>query len=104
MNTKRLSKFLSLVLRHNPKKIDLKLDDQGWAEVSHLLERLSAHGKPTTRSELEYVVENNDKKRFTLSDDAKALSWFTLSDLPELAFNHNTIITDATKHLTTQTP
>jgi len=69
MNTKRLSKFLSLILRHNPDKIGLTLDEHGWTEVSHLLERLAAHGKPITLSRLQEVVETNDKKRFTLSED-----------------------------------
>jgi hypothetical protein len=27
---KRLSKFLSLVLRHEPQRLDLRLDDEGW--------------------------------------------------------------------------
>lgn len=68
MNTIRLSKFLSLILRHNPEKIDLTLDQQGWTEVSHLLERLAANGKPTTREQLNEVVETNDKKRFAFSE------------------------------------
>jgi len=29
-NKRRISKFLSLILRHNPGKIGLKLDDNGW--------------------------------------------------------------------------
>jgi len=69
LNNVRLSKFLSLTLRHNPQKIGLNLDNEGWAEVTHLLERLAASGKPTTREQLENVVANNDKKRFRLSDD-----------------------------------
>ena len=27
---KRISKFLSLVLRHNPQAIGIELDEQGW--------------------------------------------------------------------------
>lgn len=33
----RLSKFLSLVLRHKPETINLHLDAQGWADAAELL-------------------------------------------------------------------
>ena len=69
MNTTKLSKYLSLVLRHEPSKIDLELDDQGWAEVSELLSALAAHGKSTTREQLDHVVETNNKQRFRFSAD-----------------------------------
>ena len=69
MNTTKLSKYLSLVLRHEPSKIDLELDDQGWAEVSELLSALAAHGKSTTREQLDHVVETNNKQRFRFSED-----------------------------------
>ncbi len=37
-NHKRISKFLNLVLRHQPEKIGLELDAQGWANVDTLIE------------------------------------------------------------------
>ena len=40
----RLSKFLSLVLRHNPSMIGLVLDPQGWADVDVLLAAAQRHG------------------------------------------------------------
>ena len=39
----RASRFLSLVLRHEPQKIGLQLDAQGWADIDDLLQRLAAH-------------------------------------------------------------
>jgi RNA:NAD 2'-phosphotransferase (TPT1/KptA family) len=30
----RMSKFLALVLRHEPERIGLTVDDQGWADVA----------------------------------------------------------------------
>ncbi|MFT9460217.1 MAG: RNA 2'-phosphotransferase [Acetobacter orientalis] len=39
MTDKEISKFLSLVLRHAPEKIDLPLDKQGWAETQVLLRK-----------------------------------------------------------------
>jgi len=64
-NLKNISKFLSLVLRHLPQKIDLTLDNQGWASVEELLEKMPKLNKAL----LEEVVEQNDKKRFSFNSD-----------------------------------
>ena len=73
MNTKpshtRISKFLSLVLRHKPEKIGLTLDGEGWAEVNPLIEKLNNHGLMVTRKILEEVVATNSKKRFAFNED-----------------------------------
>jgi putative RNA 2'-phosphotransferase len=61
----KISKFLSLILRHKPETIDLNLDENGWADVKELLEKSAQNGNDFTRKELETVVEKNDKKRFT---------------------------------------
>ena len=65
----RRSRLLSLVLRHQPEVIELQLDERGWTRIDHLLEQLAAHGNPTTRTELEQIVTDNDKQRFTFSED-----------------------------------
>jgi putative RNA 2'-phosphotransferase len=65
----KLSKFLSLVLRHEPESIGLRLDEQGWADVEELLRCCQAGPQPMTREELEEVVRTNDKKRFAFSPD-----------------------------------
>lgn len=62
----RLSKFLSLVLRHHPERIGLLLDCDGWADVEDLLNRARAAGVPLTREVLDDVVRENDKQRFAL--------------------------------------
>ena len=67
--TVRISKFLSLVLRHRPEKIGIKLDRQGWVSVSRLLGACDANGMPLTLEELRRVVSSNDKKRFSFSAD-----------------------------------
>jgi len=66
--TKRISKFLSLVLRHKPETIGLTLDENGWTDVNALLEKLKANGKDIDFKTLQYVVENNSKKRFAFND------------------------------------
>lgn len=65
----RVSKFLSLVLRHDPGKIGLRLDAAGWAEVDELLSAAAAAGSPIDRETLDRVVAENDKKRFAFSAD-----------------------------------
>lgn len=64
-----VSKFLSLVLRHEPHRIGLALDDAGWASVDELLSKATAAGQPITRTMLDEVVTSNDKQRFALSAD-----------------------------------
>lgn len=65
----KTSKFLSLVLRHQPGTIGIKLDEAGWVPVKELIEASRAHGFALTREELQTVVENNDKQRFSFSPD-----------------------------------
>jgi putative RNA 2'-phosphotransferase len=65
----KLSKFLSLVLRHKPDSIDLVLDPQGWVGIDELIEKGNAAGTRFSRDDLLLVVETSDKKRFSVSDD-----------------------------------
>lgn len=65
----RKSKFLSLVLRHEPERIGLKLDESGWTNVDELLQAINKQAFSFSRAELEEVVANNSKKRFAFSDD-----------------------------------
>jgi putative RNA 2'-phosphotransferase len=65
----KVSKFLSLVLRHQPDRIGLKLDPAGWVSVEELLEACQSHGFALTKSELGAVVAGSDKQRFSFSDD-----------------------------------
>jgi len=66
---KTISKFLSLILRHNPETIGLRLDTNGWANVEELLSKSAIHNIPCTKKELEEVVETNDKQRFIFNED-----------------------------------
>jgi putative RNA 2'-phosphotransferase len=67
----RLSKFLSFVLRHDPRAVGIALDPSGWVDVDHLLEQCRAHGRPISREELEAVVTAGPKRRFAVSDDGR---------------------------------
>lgn len=69
MNPTQLSKFLSLVLRHEPGKIGLKVDPQGWVDCSDLIAAAASHGILFDQSGLEEIVRSNEKQRFALNED-----------------------------------
>jgi putative RNA 2'-phosphotransferase len=61
--TTRISKRLSLHLRHDPAAIGLTLSPDGWAPVDALLRALTI-----TREQLDEVVETNNKRRFAFDE------------------------------------
>lgn len=69
----RVSKFLSLVLRHRPEQVGVTLDREGWVSVTRLLEALEGHGLRVTLDELREVVHANDKQRFAFSPDGRSI-------------------------------
>ena len=69
----RISKFLSLALRHDPGRIGIVLDDAGWTSVAALLAACAAHGVSITREELAAIVASSDKQRFALSPDGERI-------------------------------
>lgn len=66
MSEIELSKYLSFVLRHKPESIGLVLNSQGYADILDLISLSEKAGKHFSLEELENVVANNDKKRFTV--------------------------------------
>ncbi len=96
------SKFLALVLRHRPERIGLELDEAGWARVSDLIECARRAGMDLSADTLREVVERNEKRRFSISEDGqkiRAVQGHSLSvDLglepiapPELLYHGTTI-------------
>lgn len=65
---KNISKFLSLVLRHQPELIGIELDENGWTDVDTLIERSGKHGMVYDIAALKHVVETNNKQRFAFND------------------------------------
>ncbi len=63
----KVSKGLSWILRHGAIKEGLSMDSSGYVKVSDLLQ----HPKFTsyTLEDINFVVLNNDKKRFALKED-----------------------------------
>ena len=69
INIKRVSKLMSLILRHRPEHIKAVLDENGWLLIDELIKGINKKGIRLNRELLEVVVEENDKKRFIISDD-----------------------------------
>jgi putative RNA 2'-phosphotransferase len=67
--TKGISKLLSYILRHLPETIGLKLDENGWADVNELIAKFDLYDRKIDFEQLDYIVENNDKKRFAFNGD-----------------------------------
>jgi RNA:NAD 2'-phosphotransferase (TPT1/KptA family)/predicted DNA-binding transcriptional regulator YafY len=68
-----ISKFLSLVLRHQPQLIGIELDGQGWASIDELLKQANAHGYALNLELLNHVVETNSKKRFAFDESGRKI-------------------------------
>ncbi|MFK7740639.1 MAG: RNA 2'-phosphotransferase [Planctomycetota bacterium] len=64
----RLSKFMSLVLRHRPELLGVELDAGGWVDADTLLAACGENGRSASRSDIEHVVANCEKQRFAWSD------------------------------------
>ena len=69
----RTSKFLSLILRHEPERVGLKLGDAGWVGVDELLQAVNSHGVSLTLDELKHIVATSDKKRFAFSGNGRRI-------------------------------
>ncbi len=64
----KISRFLSLVLRHKPETIGIVLDENGWTDVQVLIEKIAKSGTTLTLENLKHIVETNPKKRFAFND------------------------------------
>ena len=71
--TVRTSKFLSLILRHEPERVGLKLGEAGWVGVEDLLQAVNRHDVPLTLDQLKHIVATSDKKRFAISEDGRRI-------------------------------
>lgn len=65
---KSIGKFLSLILRHEPAKIGLNLDENGWADVEELIQKCGKKNVVFTKADLNEIVETNEKQRYSYSD------------------------------------
>ena len=69
MNIEKLSKFISLILRHKPEEIGITLDDFGWANVEDLINGINESGRKIDMSSLEEIVRTDNKQRYSFNED-----------------------------------
>lgn len=63
------SRFISLILRHDPAAAGIVLDDEGWANVDELLAGLISKGHKIDRQDLQTIVDTDTKQRYALVGD-----------------------------------
>lgn len=64
----RISKYISLILRHKPEVIGIQLDAHGWADVNALLAGISKKYF-IDRDILEEIVRSDSKQRYVFNED-----------------------------------
>ncbi|MGL5068060.1 MAG: RNA 2'-phosphotransferase [Sarcina sp.] len=67
----KLSKFISLILRHKPERIDETLDENGYMEVQKLINGIKRKGR---EKEIDFeilceIVDSDEKGRYSFSED-----------------------------------
>ncbi|HGS9340372.1 TPA: RNA 2'-phosphotransferase [Clostridioides difficile] len=65
----KLSIFISLILRHKPETIGIKLDDYGYADVNELIEKINNTGRNINIEILEQIVKEDNKQRYSFNED-----------------------------------
>lgn len=67
----RISKFISMILRHKPEVIGITLDEHGWADVDELIKGINETGEEIefSKDTLEIIVKTDKKQRYSFSQD-----------------------------------
>jgi len=65
----RLSKFLSYILRHNPKEYNLTLDKNGYADLKNVINVLKERFRFFKEDDLYDLLKEDKKGRFEIKDN-----------------------------------
>lgn len=68
MKLMKVSKYISLILRHKPEEAGISLDAHGWANVNDLINGVSKIYKFDMEM-LEEIVATDDKQRYSFNED-----------------------------------
>ena len=70
MDLIKLSKFISLILRHKPEIINLKLDSKGYVYTDLLINNINENSDYEIDFEiLKQIVDTDDKQRYSFNED-----------------------------------
>jgi len=61
-----LSKFMSLILRHQPEQFGLTLDSRGFISISSLVEAMQTRKSWITEEDIRRIAETSEKQRFEI--------------------------------------
>jgi putative RNA 2'-phosphotransferase len=65
----RISRFLSYLLRHQPKEYPVSFDREGFVSWQEMVETVQDRFQEVTEADIRSVVTGLDKKRFELKND-----------------------------------
>ena len=69
----KISKFLCLLLRHDPAVGNITVDAHGWASVQEVLRALKNRFAGITHTSLKEIVAEDDKQRYSFSGHEKCI-------------------------------
>lgn len=69
MNVTKVSKYISLILRHKPEEAGISLDKNGWANVNELIVGVAKKYSDFNIDILEEIVTTDEKQRYSFNDD-----------------------------------
>lgn len=65
----RLSKLLSLILRHKPERFSISLDERGYASIDEIVEAIQEKFDLLARDEILEIADGAEKRRFEVEED-----------------------------------
>ncbi len=72
MNTIKLSKLVSYILRHKPEDYGITLDDEGWVVIPVLIKQITKQHKEyaeINKGSFEQITKQSGKQRFEIKDN-----------------------------------
>ena len=69
MKTTNISRYIALLLRHQPEKAGLCLDEHGWVEVEALIQGVRRRYPEFNRAVLDEIVARDSKQRYAYNQD-----------------------------------
>lgn len=69
MDYTKVSKYISLILRHKPEVIGITLDEHGWADAFALIRGVAKKYPEFGWVQLQKIVETDTKRRYSFNED-----------------------------------
>lgn len=73
MDLVKISRFISLILRHKPETIGIRLDSHGYANTKQLIAGVNRKYPEFNMDVLKHIVETDDKQRYSFKKGYKLI-------------------------------